>query len=103
MAEGPTGSSTTWKFNAACLRASASFGIGWLFWLGGQTPGAELFLYFAIIFGVVGVKHAIIALVQLVRLILRARAWARFKRKGAPPKADRLAGAEDLKRGGLIK
>ncbi|MEM7210769.1 MAG: hypothetical protein AAF479_02585 [Pseudomonadota bacterium] len=97
------GNSAIWKFNAACLRAAAAGALGWLFWQASMLPGWELFIFFAAIFGLAAVKQAIIALIALVRLILRQRKWAQYRRQGNAPKADRMAIEDDLRRRGLIK
>ncbi|MEL7444330.1 MAG: hypothetical protein AAGK02_00780 [Pseudomonadota bacterium] len=90
-------------FNLNCLRATAGFGLAWVFWRVSQQPGLELLLYLAGVFALAGAKRAIQALIGLVRLILRARRWARYRRKGVAPKADRMASNDDLKRRGLIR
>ncbi|MEM9061753.1 MAG: hypothetical protein AAGD13_14930 [Pseudomonadota bacterium] len=97
------GTSAIWKFNAACLRAAAAGGLGWLFWQASKSPDWELFIFFAAIFALAAVKQAIIALIALVRLILRQRKWARYHRQGTAPKADRMAGEADLKRRGILR
>ncbi|MEM9294162.1 MAG: hypothetical protein AAGD01_20965 [Acidobacteriota bacterium] len=48
-------------------------------------------------------KHAVIALAQVVRLVLMARRWARFQAQGVSPKADRLVSETDLRKRGLIR
>ncbi|MEO1724067.1 MAG: hypothetical protein AAFR84_16890 [Pseudomonadota bacterium] len=103
MTDAPTGWSLVWKINAACLRAAAGAGLGWLCWQGGTTPGFEIALFFAPLFGIVAAKHAVIALVQIVRLVLMARRWARFQAQGVSPKADRLVSEADLRKRGLIR
>lgn len=103
MTDAPTGWSLVWKVNAACLRAVAGLGLCWLCWLVGTTPGFEIALFFAPLFGIVAVKHAVIALVQVVRLVLMARRWARFQALGVSPKADRLVSETDLRKRGLIR
>ncbi|MEO0624685.1 MAG: hypothetical protein AAFU49_12935 [Pseudomonadota bacterium] len=103
MTDAPSGWTTVWKINAACLRVTASGVLAWLFWQGGTEPGFEGLLFVAAIFALVAVKHAGIALIETVRLVLRARKWARFQAKGAKPKADRMAAEADLKARGLIR
>ncbi|MEM7746192.1 MAG: hypothetical protein AAF409_21060 [Pseudomonadota bacterium] len=97
------GGNAIWEFNAACLRAAAAGGLGWLLWQASMLPGWELFIFFAAIFALAAVKQAIIALIALVRLILRQRKWAQYRRQGTAPKADRMAIEDDLRRRGLIK
>ncbi|MEM9098688.1 MAG: hypothetical protein AAGC79_09200 [Pseudomonadota bacterium] len=92
-----------WKINGNALRAAFGFAGGWLFWQGGQIEGLELFLFFAALFALGGAIRAVHALIGTIRLILGARKWARYRRQGVTPKADRLAIEDDLKRRGLIK
>ncbi|MEM7663967.1 MAG: hypothetical protein AAF292_17120 [Pseudomonadota bacterium] len=98
-----SGGNAVWKFNAACLRAAAAGALGWLFWHASMLPGWELFIFFAAIFALAAVKQAIIALIAFVRLILRQRKWAQYRRQGTAPKADRMAGEADLKRRGILR
>lgn len=91
------------KFSAACLRATASGALAWLFWQAGALPGFEACLFLAAIFGLVAVKHTIIAVIEIVRLIRRDLNWARFRRQGAAPKADRMASDAELRKRGLIR
>ena len=101
----PEQSSTSpvWKINASFLRATAGAGLAWGAWEISATPGFEITAYMAVVFGVVAVKHAVIAMVGVIKLILRQRKWAKYQRQGAAPKADGMADVEDLKRRGLIK
>ncbi|MEM1150491.1 MAG: hypothetical protein AAGI03_08020 [Pseudomonadota bacterium] len=92
-----------WKIIAAVLRAAVAGVLAWLFWEVSKTPDWQLFVFLAAAFAVGAVKQAITALVFLIRLILRQRKWARFRRQGTAPKADQLAMEADLKRRGLIK
>ena len=101
--ESDTGWGAIWKINAACLRAAAGFGFAWVFWQGALLPGWELFLYLAVVFGIVGVKHSGIALIEIVRWIWRMRKWARYRRQGSAPKADRIASEADLRARGLMR
>ncbi|MEM7212216.1 MAG: hypothetical protein AAF479_10040 [Pseudomonadota bacterium] len=98
-----SGGNAIWKFNAACLRAAAAGALGWLFWQASMLPGWELFIFFAAIFGLAAAKQAIIALIALVRLILRQRRWAQYRRQGNAPKADRMANEQDLSRRGILR
>lgn len=90
-------------FNLNSLRATAGFGLAWVFWQVSQHPELELLLYLAGVFALAGAKRAIQALTGLVRLILRARRWARYRRKGVAPKADTIATDDQLERRGLLR
>ena len=98
-----SGASAIWKFNAACLRAAAAGALGWLFWHASMVPGWELFIFFAAIFALGVIKQAIIALIALIRLILRQRKWAQYRRQGNALKADRMANEQDLRRRGILR
>lgn len=99
----PSGWKPVWKINGAFLRAAAGFGLAWLFWQAAQLPGFELVLYLAAVFVIVGVKHAGVALIELIKWIWRIRRWAKYRRQGSAPKADRIASEADLRARGLIK
>ncbi|MEM8821054.1 MAG: hypothetical protein AAGE90_16250 [Pseudomonadota bacterium] len=103
MTDAPTGWSLVWKVNAACLRAATGGGLAWLCWRAGTMPGLEITLFFTAIFAIVAVKHGVIAIALLVRLVLAARRWARFQAQGVSPKADRLVSEADLRKRGLIR
>ena len=92
-----------WTINAAFLRSGASFALAWGTWAVRTHPGYEIFAFIAAIFALVGVKHAVIALVGVVRLILSQRRMARYRAQGATPKADRMASAADLRARGLLE
>lgn len=89
-------------FNVECLRASASFALAWGCWQA-HGPQTMIFGFMAVIFAAVGVKRMWFALAALVRLIKSRRKIERFKASGAAPKADRMAGDDDLRARGLIK
>lgn len=89
--------------NLNCLRAAAGLALAWVFWRMSHHPDWELFLFLAAVFGLAGVKRAIHALIGLIRMILRARRWATFRRQGVDPKADTLGSDEALRARGLLK
>lgn len=90
------------KFSGLCLRATFGFGGGWLFWQM-AVPGYELIALFAFAWAVGGAICAAQALYHLVKMILRLRKMAAFKRKGVDPKADPIASGADLKAKGLTR
>lgn len=98
-----SGWKAVWQVNAAFLRAAAGLALAWITWRAGGHPGYDIFTLFAAIFAVVGLKHAVIAIAGLARLIWSRRKWARYRAQGADPKADRLADDADLKRRGLFR
>lgn len=98
-----TGWTTIWKINAASLRATASGAIAYGLWWVSLHPGHSIAVFFAVLFAIVGVKHAGIALIELIKWILRTWRWAKYRAQGSPPKADRIASEADLKARGLIR
>ena len=101
MAE-QSGWDTIWAVNASFLRVAAAGAIGWACWEASAARGYELLAYLAAVAGVVVVKHGAIGLYHLARLALKPRKWARFRRQGVEPKADRLAGDAELRERGLM-
>lgn len=101
--ETETGWAIIWKINAASLRAAASGAIAYGLWWASAHPGYGIAVFFAVIFAMVAVKHGVIALAGVVRIILRGRRWAKYRRQGVAPKADGKALEADLKRRGLIR
>lgn len=91
------------KVNVASLRAMASGAFAWWLWRCSDVSGLSLLIFAAALFAIIAVKHAVIALAAVVRLILRQRKWARYRRQGTDPKADRMASEEDLRSKGLIR
>ncbi|MEO0683350.1 MAG: hypothetical protein AAF192_23440 [Pseudomonadota bacterium] len=98
-----TGWSLVWKANAAFLRAGACVGLGWAFWRLSLEPGYALAILITAMFAIAFVKHAVVALAAVVRLLLRQTAWSRYRRQAGAPKADKMAGDADLRRQGLIR
>ena len=94
---------TFWKVNLAALRAVASGAIAWWFWRFSDANGLSLLIFAAALFAIIAVKHAVIALVAVIRMIMRQRKWARYRQQGTNPKADRMASEEDLRAKGLIR
>lgn len=93
---------TFWTINAEYLRATLGLGLTWLFWrIAG--PNLDLFAFLAVIFAIAGAKRLAIALWLTGRFLLRHRREARFKARGADPKADPMAKSKDLRAKGLTK
>lgn len=83
-------------------RSALGFGMGWFLW-SMNGPDWPFFIIFAALCALGGAIRLVKALWVLVRVILRNRDHARYRRQGADPKADKLADVADLKRRGLIK
>ncbi len=98
-----SGWALVWKINGDFLRASLGLGLGYGFWLLRVSEGHELFGYVAIMFACVGAFRAVTALSGMFKLILSFSKWFRYRKKGAAPKADRMAEDSDLSAGGLFK
>lgn len=90
------------KINGHFLRASACAGIAWACWQGFEA-GSILLGMFTAIFACGAVWHGLIATFQTLRILIGSFKWRRFKRGGAAPKADPVAGEDALRAGGLIK
>ena len=90
------------EFGDHMVRASAGFGLGWLFWeMNG--PDWPFFIFFAVCCAVGGLIRLWMAFRVLLRLLGRARKLGSFRKKGKTPKADRLATEAELKARGLFR
>ena len=98
-----TGWALVWKINGDFLRAALGLGLGYGFWLLRVSEGFELFGYVAVMFAVVGAFRAATGLAGAFKLIFSLSNWSNFRKKGAAPKADRLAGEAELQKSGLFK
>ncbi len=98
-----SGWALVWKINGDFLRAALGLGFGYGFWLLRISEGHELYGYVAVLCACVGAVRAAAALGGVIRLILGFGKWSRYQKKGAAPKADRMAGDSDLNAGGLFK
>lgn len=90
-----------WKINQTSLRATCCAGLAWLCWQG-YLAGVDWLSLFAAMFAVGTVQYGAIALFQTVKAIAGTMHWQRFKRQGATPKADPLAGRDVLRDRGLL-
>ena len=91
------------RVNASFLRASAALAIAWACWEASGAPGFEPLVFMAGVAAIVFVKHGAIGLARLIGLIRRQWRSARFRAKGAAPKADRTASEADLRKAGITR
>ena len=98
-----SGWALVWKINGDFLSAALGLGLGYGFWRLCLSSGFELYGYIAVMFAIVGAFRAATALAGMAKLIFSLRKWARYEKRGAAPKADRLAGEAELRRKGLLK
>lgn len=102
MSDAAPGWKAVGQVSASFLRASAGLALAWGFWEASASKGFELFAYIAAVGAIVFIKQAAIGLVQLVQLIISQRKWAGYRRQGATPKADHMAGDAELRKRGLM-
>lgn len=94
---------TSYKtINVEFLRASASFALAWGCWLV-VSPDGMIFGYMAVIFAVIGAKRLWFGLWALIQKIKSLRKIEQFKASGVAPKADKIAGQDELRTRGLIE
>lgn len=99
---GSSGWAKVLKINGRFLRATFCGVIAWGCWLGFEA-GSVLLGMFAVMFACGTIWHGGIALFQSIQIVVGSFKWRAFKRKGAKPKADPVAGEADLRATGLIK
>lgn len=92
------------RANVHALKAVASASLAWLAWQL-HSPDFWFFAFLAFICGATGALYAARWVFDVLRLgfEMALGAQARFKRKGAKPKADSKASETSLRDAGLIK
>jgi hypothetical protein len=90
------------EINSNLLRAALGFGLGWLAWQL-HSPDFFYFGFVAAMCVVGGVIRLVKGLWGILCLIKRQRKLSGYRRKGTTPKADRVAGDDDLRKAGLLK
>ncbi|MEM6890512.1 MAG: hypothetical protein AAF636_20620 [Pseudomonadota bacterium] len=101
MSEFQSDWSHIWKISQRFLRATICAFIAWLC-AHGPHAGINWLIYFGILFAAGAIVHGAVALFQTIKAIVAMMRWLRFKRKGADPKADQLAGRDALRKRGLL-
>lgn len=103
---GPISGKPGWKaFGKVILRflqAGLGFGFAWGFWWLSHWD-----LWFFKVYGLICVVGSLIPLGKglwmLIQFLLQRRKWARYEAQGVKPKADPMAGTQQLRDQGLLK
>ena len=83
-------------------RVCLGIALTWLCW-SFAAPGIELYGLFAILCAIGTAIRGWQCLWSLGKLLIQRRKWARFEAQGVAPKADPMAGTQQLRDRGLLK
>ncbi|MEM7427867.1 MAG: hypothetical protein AAF441_17370 [Pseudomonadota bacterium] len=84
------------------LLAGVAFGVGWWLW---SISDREWWMFgiYGAIFALGGAIRLGQAFLEVINILIRRRRMAKYGSQGAAPKADRMAGEDDLRDRGLLK